>query len=291
MESEHGVEAANMKRLVLLGVMLCACAKPATAAPTAQQPMTAEPSHPGCMLVLDLEGGDVLGLGDGNCDEATNPASTFKVLHALFALQTGVVTGPDETVKWDGSDQYFDVWERDHTLRSAIYHSVVWYFQRTARAIGEEKMTQLLRAIDYGNADPSSAIDRFWLGDSSLRVTGHQQLEFMRRLVAGGLPIEPPHMALVLKLMVRPPDSFSGRMLDGHSVPPASDELVFAAKTGTAMREDGSVTWLVGHVHCEGAGSGYVFVSRVTSNERVSSKSPAATHGLKALQALGRLDC
>ena len=280
-----------MKRLSLLGIVLCACAKPAVAAPADPQPTTTDPPHPGCMLVLDLDGGDVRELGDGDCEEATNPASTFKVPHALFALQTGVVTGPDETVKWDGSDQYFDVWERDHTLRSAIYHSVVWYFQRTARAIGEEKMTELLRAIDYGNADPSSAIDRFWLGGGSLQVTGHQQLEFMRRLVADDLPIEPQHMALVRELMVRPPDSFSGRMLDGHSVPTASDQLVFGAKTGTAMLEDGSVTWLVGHGHCDGAGPGYVFVSRVTSNEEVSSRSPAATHGLEALKALGHLDC
>ena len=192
MEPGADVEGA-MKRLSLLGIVLCACSKTATEAPVdppppaenkpPEAPTAVEPPHPGCMLVLDLETNEQTELGDGNCDDTTNPASTFKVPHALFALQTAVVTGPDDTVKWDGSDQYFDVWEQDHTLRTAIYHSVVWYFQRTARAIGEEKMTELLRSIDYGNADPSSAIDRFWLGGGSLLVTGHDQLTFMRRLL------------------------------------------------------------------------------------------------------------
>jgi len=287
-----------MKRTSLLGIVLCACTKTATAAPVDTPPEAptpaapaALPAHPGCMLVLDLETDELVELGDGNCDDTTNPASTFKVPHALFALQTGVVTDPDESVKWDGSDQYFDVWEQDHNLRTAIYHSVVWFFQGTARAIGEAKMTELLRAIDYGNADPSSAIDRFWLGGGSLLVTGHDQLAFMRRLVRDDLPIDAEHMALVRELMVRPPSSFKGRMLDGHAVPPTSDQLTFGAKTGTAMLGDGSVTWLIGYGRCAGDDPGYVFVSRVRSDEPVSSNSPAATHGLQALHALGRLDC
>lgn len=295
MEPGADVEGA-MKRLSLLGIVLCACSKTATAAPVDPPPSAApttavEPPHPGCMLVLDLETNEQTELGDADCDDATNPASTFKIPHALFALQTGVVNGPDDTVKWDGSDQYFDVWEQDHTLRTAIYHSVVWYFQRTARAIGEEKMTELLRSIDYGNADPSSAIDRFWLGGGSLLVDGHDQLAFMRRLIRDDLPIDAPHMALVRDLMVRPPDSFAGRLLDGHSVPTVSNELTFGAKTGTAMLGTGSVTWLIGYGHCDGDDPGYVFVSRVRSEEEVSSKSPAATYGLEALHALGRLDC
>ena len=33
----------------------------------------------------------------------------------------------------------YDEWAKDHTLRSAMKHSVVWYFQQIARRVGEIK--------------------------------------------------------------------------------------------------------------------------------------------------------
>ena len=49
------------------------------------------------------------------------PASTFKIPHALIALETGVVADVDkEVIRWDGVPREIEEWNRDHTLRSAM---------------------------------------------------------------------------------------------------------------------------------------------------------------------------
>jgi len=68
-----------------------------------------------CVIVAPLDGGPETVVGGDECDRRTLPASTFKIPHALIALDTGVVSD-STTMKWDGTKQDFPVWERDHTL-------------------------------------------------------------------------------------------------------------------------------------------------------------------------------
>ena len=42
-------------------------------------------------------------------------------------------------------------------------HSTVWVYQQFAREIGEVREKEYLTRIQYGNADPSECVDRFWL--------------------------------------------------------------------------------------------------------------------------------
>ena len=65
------------------------------------------------------------------CARATAPASTFKIPHALIALQTGMIT-PATVVEWDGTKYWSAPWQRSHTVDSAIKWSVLPFFQRTA---------------------------------------------------------------------------------------------------------------------------------------------------------------
>src|SRR6185503_14895748 len=121
-----------------------------------------------CVVIAPLDSGAERAFGGGECDRRTLPASTFKVPHALIALDTGVVT--DRTVmKWDGRKKDFPAWERDHTLDSAIKSSVVWFFQEAARSIGRERELQHLRAFAYGSQSFSREVDSFWLnGDLTI---------------------------------------------------------------------------------------------------------------------------
>jgi beta-lactamase class D len=240
-------------------------------------------------MLLDLQGGPIQVVQTQPCDQPTVPASTFKVPHALIALDTGVVTDPEALVPWDGREYWLDSWNRDHSLRTAIYHSVVWFFQGTARAIGRDRMREYLEALDYGNARVEEPIDRFWLDDGSLRITPEQQLRFWEGLYRGRLPRGAEHVPTLRALLVRPPASFSGRVPEGTTMPQVHEQLVMSAKTGTAGHEGGSVTWLVGHVACPGRE--YVFVSRVIADEPPGSISPAVEHGLDALDRLGVLRC
>lgn len=246
-------------------------------------------THPGCFMLLELDDGPPRFAGEQPCDERTTPASTFKIPHALIALDTGVVTDADALVKWDGQARWNDSWNRDHSLRTAIYESVVWFFQQTARAIGRERMREHLQALDYGNAEVEGAIDMFWLDDGSLEISPEEQLRFMARLYRDELPRGREHLPLVRELLVRPVDSYQSRVPEGTVLPQVHGKLVFSAKTGTGSRGKEAVTWLVGHVACPGRE--HVFVSRVIAPGEPQVSSPAVMHGLSALDRAGVLRC
>lgn len=131
-----------------------------------------------------------------------SPCSTFKIPNALIGLQTGVLSGPEHPKSWDGQLHERSVNNQDHTLASAIEHSVVWYFQSVARDIGPATMQEWLERLDYGNHDLSGGIERFWLG-SSLEVSAYRQLEIIQALKHQTLPFRPDVQQQVADMLVQ----------------------------------------------------------------------------------------
>lgn len=129
--------------------------------------------------------------------EAKLPASTFKIPNSLIALETGVVTDPDKDVfPWDGVKRSIEVWNKDHTLRSAIAVSAVPVYQEIARRIGQERMQKYVDLFDYGNRDIGGGIDQFWL-TGALRIDPVEQVDFVDRLRRRALPISKRSQDLV----------------------------------------------------------------------------------------------
>lgn len=48
------------------------------------------------------------------------PASTFKILNTLVALETGVIKDEVAILTWDGIKRNFDTWNRDTNLRQGF---------------------------------------------------------------------------------------------------------------------------------------------------------------------------
>ena len=149
-----------------------------------------------CFLLYEVGVGEVRRRPSEICTTRLLPASTFKIPHALAALDAGVLSGPDEMMKYDGSALSLAAWRRDHTLASAMRDSVVWYFQRVAERLGAAREGEYLKKFDYGNADPTSGLTTFWLG-GSLQISPEEQLRFMRRLYADDLPASPAALRTV----------------------------------------------------------------------------------------------
>jgi beta-lactamase class D len=156
------------------------------------------------------------------------PCSTFKIPNTLIGLETGVITGERFALRWDGQKREREAWNRDHDLASAMEHSVVWFYQEVARRIGDRRMAAWIARLGYGNRK-SGVIDRFWL-DGPLRISAVQQVEFLRRLHAGQLPVRRMHADLVLRLIEL--QRGSGWLLRG--------------KTGACRDRDRTIGWLVG---------------------------------------------
>jgi bla regulator protein BlaR1 len=147
-------------------------------------------------VLLDTKSGDYFRFNPELCREQLSPCSTFKIFNSLVGLETGIVKNENSWMKWDGTRYAIGAWNRDHTLQSAVTNSVVWYFQRLASAVGERRMKQFIRKTHYGNADISGGITHFWLG-STLKISGEEQVDFLRRLVSDELPFSKRSMALV----------------------------------------------------------------------------------------------
>ncbi|MFZ1729066.1 MAG: class D beta-lactamase [Bacteroidota bacterium] len=183
----------------------------------------------GSFLLCELEGDSCLRVNPDRCAKRFIPASTFKILNSLIALQEGAVKGLDDTIRWDGKKRSVESWNQDQCMRDAFQRSCVWYYQELARRIGEKKMKAAVNAVGYGNADISGGIDRFWL-DGALRISSEEQAAFLRKLWKETLPFSPEVQRTVKDLM----------LLE------KTDDYTIRGKTGTAIRSEIMIGWLVG---------------------------------------------
>jgi beta-lactamase class D len=151
----------------------------------------------GTLAVLDQRGGADRHLTHNleRAERRYTPASTFKLPHALFALDAGVVRDEFQVLAWDGEKRFLEAWNRDQDLRSSMRNSVVWVYQGFARTIGVQRERNYLESIDYGNADPSGGVDRFWL-DGALKISALEQISFLTRLYRNELPFKIEHQRL-----------------------------------------------------------------------------------------------
>ena len=84
------------------------------------QPFFEEYGVKGCFLLYDVKN-DLYQIYNSNrCEQGFLPASTFKILNSLIGLETGVITGEDMVIPWDGVTRSVEEWNRDHTLATAI---------------------------------------------------------------------------------------------------------------------------------------------------------------------------
>lgn len=210
---------------------------PAKAAAPSPAARFADYGHSGSFL-LQRDGKAVQVVHGGDrVDAALRPASTFKVLVALVALQTGTLRDADEVVPWNGK-RYPNQpqWERDMSLREAMQTSSESFFGVLANRIGRERLATWVQRLQYGNGRIGEVPAQAW-HDGVLTVTARQQLDFIDRVRRGALPVSPAHIATVKAAMAD--GEVDGRRIYG--------------KTGTRLDRDGTGNaWWIGWV--EGGG-------------------------------------
>lgn len=123
------------------------------------------------------------------------PASTFKIANSLIAFETGAVADENEVVPFGGGSQPVKAWERDMSLKEAIAISNVPVYQEIARRVGLERYREWLGRLDYGNRDPGTVVDQFWLR-GPLMTSAVEQVRFNSRLARDRLPASSRAQAL-----------------------------------------------------------------------------------------------
>lgn len=231
-------------------VLLAAAGHAATPAPTPAARFAAY-GHPGAFLLQRDGRAATVVHGASLADVPRPPASSFKVLLALIALETGALRGPDEILPGDGRHARPE-WRRAMALREALSTSSEPYFAALAERIGRERLAAWVAKAGYGNGRVGERPARAW-HDGTLTVTARQQLAFADRLRRGELPFRPAHIAAV-KAALREDDG----------------DARFHAKTGTHLDDDDRGTaWWIGWVESpRGAASFALMVDLKTMDDR-----------------------
>ena len=205
----------------------------------ALDPVLAAEGVTGAILVRRLsDGAEWMGGGE-RVERRYLPASTFKIPTALIILETGVVADPEgDSLPWDGVERSRG-WDADQTLASAFRRSAVWAFQHWARQVGPERMGEAVSRLEYGNGEIGGPNDiaTFWL-QGPLEISAREQVDFLARLQARALPVEPEVQDQVIEIM---------RHRTG-------EDWTLYAKTGWATRDEPNHGWFVGWLE---AGEGF----------------------------------
>ena len=162
----------------------------------------------GSIIIYDSTNNKVYEHNSSRNSQAFLPASTFKILNTLIALETGVIQNDVSVLTWDGVKRDFNVWNQDTNLRQAFKNSTVWFYQVLARKIGSERMQKFINQVGYGNKQIGKPenIDNFWL-EGALRITPKQQIQFLQiqflqKVQSGKLPFSKRNLDLLKDIMV-----------------------------------------------------------------------------------------
>lgn len=195
-----------------------------------------------------------------NKDKSTlrvSPNSTYKIYSALFALELGVITRNDHTMKWNGTAYPYQSWNQNQNLFSAMDNSVTWYFQQLDKKMQMENIESFLQKIQYGNQDLSGGIDDYWI-ESSLKISPIEQLELLQDFYTNQFGFNEENVQFIkdiLKLETK-------------------DNATLYGKTGTGTVNGKNVNgWFVGYVETEN--NTYFFVTNIENDHHASGSAAA----------------
>jgi len=203
----------------------------------------------GCFLLQSLKDDQVYVYNSNRCEQGFLPASTFKIVNSMIALESGVAADENLLIKWDSVVRQVPVWNQDHTMKTAFQVSCVPYYQALAAKIGVSKMQEWVNKLQYGKMDVrNETLTDFWLKGKS-EITPYQQLDFLARLAKKELPIKPSTVHKINDIMTIASDSTG---------------MIMRGKTGWAIVGERSIGWFVGSID-RPDGERFIFVNNIES--------------------------
>lgn len=234
----------------------------------------------GAFVLYDLKNNHYVRYNEQRCRERFSPKSTFKVPNSLIGLESGVIRDAEFVIPWnrekyppqaDWNQEPFIHWGKDQTLRSALKHSVLWYYRELALRAGEQQMKKYVTAFDYGNKDITGRVDNFWL-NNTLKISADEQVEFLKAFYTGRLPVSKRSIQIVKDILV-------------FEQAPA---YKLSAKTGGGPIAEGIyIGWFVGYL--ETKGNVYFFATNIEGASFLGIRDRRIELTKQILTALGHL--
>ncbi len=201
----------------------------------------------------------------------TLPASTFKILNSLIALDTKAVADENEILKWDGKDRKLSgvsmsAWNKDTDLKTAYKNSTIWFYVELAKKIGRRKYKKVFKKTQYGNQNFKEKGTDFW-NYGNFGVSPKNQVEFLIKLYQSRLPFSQESIDVVKDIMISE----------------KNDMGTFRDKTGWTQKDNIDIGWWIGYLTT--ADNVYFFATRITRptdslNQDFSSCRKTITKGI-----------
>ena len=189
--------------------------------------------------------------------KGSQPASTFKIINLLIALETGVIKDENAIIKWPGKTDttlygYRPDIYRDISVKEAFELSAGWAFIVLAKKVGREKYKTFLQRSKYGNGDLSEKGDDFW-NFGNFHVSPRNQIEFLINVYENKTIFSKHNIAILKKVMVT-------EKTVNHTL---------RSKTGWTRIGGNDIGWWVGYL--ETKGNVFFFATRITKQRSVSN--------------------
>lgn len=178
------------------------------------------------------------------------PASTFKIINLLIALELKVIKDENEVIKWVGKTDttlygYRPEIYKDMTVREAFEVSAGWVFIELAKKIGKKNFIKYLKACRYGNVDLSEIDTDFW-NFGRFGISPQNQVAFLKAVYEEKMPFSKQNYKILKKVMAIE----------------KSNDYTIRAKTGWTRDGDIDSGWWVGYV--ESRENTYFFATRIS---------------------------
>eukprot|EP00457_Paulinella_chromatophora_P011745 gb/GEZN01011904.1/.p1 GENE.gb/GEZN01011904.1/~~gb/GEZN01011904.1/.p1 ORF type:complete len:301 (+),score=23.30 gb/GEZN01011904.1/:31-933(+) len=182
-------------------------------------------------------------IAEETCKKRYPASNTFMVPLAVMAFDSEVLKDENSTLKWDGNKDWREVVNHDHSAKTWMRETVVWFSQRLAVLLGENRVKSYLHQFHYGNENISGGFNRSWLipphaniSCGALNITAYEQAEFMRKLWQDQLPVSKRAMDIArnITLLETSPKGFT-----------------LSGKTGSSFFDDDRTLrlgWFICHV-------------------------------------------
>jgi len=181
----------------------------------------------GTIIISSLKGNKEYIYNNSRAIKRYIPASTFKIPNSLIALEERAIEDEYEIIKWDGKKRFYEPWNKDQTLQSAILISCVWCYQKLAKKIGNDKYLYYLNKLNYGNEKTGLDVSTFWL-EGDIKISAVEQINFLKKLYKNDLPFKQKYIDITKKIL---------------TVKTTKDYII-KAKSGWS----GKIGWYIGYV-------------------------------------------
>ena len=185
----------------------------------------------GTVVIESLKTGKIHVYNNKRAKKGYLPASTFKIVNTLIALQENAVRDENEVIKWDGKEKGMPDWNKDQNLKSAFPLSCVWFYQELAKKIGKDRYISYFRKMKYGNMRAGTNLDSFWL-DGGLRISAAEQIAVLKNIYNEKYDFDKKNYVILKDLMI----------VDKN------ENYIVRAKTGFATRVTPNIGWYVGYI-------------------------------------------